>query len=50
MNAQEIKEFEQLAYYQQAIKLRKWDDQAKIVGKAIPAIEALYLRHSRGYY
>lgn len=39
MSELEIKEFEANPFYQSAILLRKWDDQAKLVGLEIPEIE-----------
>jgi len=40
MSESEIEEFESNPFYQAAITLRKWDDQAKLVGLEIPEIEA----------
>ena len=39
MNAAEIQEFESNAYYEDAVRLRKWDDMAKVVGLATPGYE-----------
>lgn len=39
MSAEEIESFEKKPFYQAGITLRKWDDQAKLVGLKIPEIE-----------
>ncbi|MEL6251804.1 MAG: HD domain-containing protein [Bacteroidota bacterium] len=39
MDEQEQKAFENHPHFQEAIQLRKWDDQAKTVGLEIPEIE-----------
>jgi gamma-butyrobetaine dioxygenase len=38
-DASAAKEFEQHAFAQQAVALRRWDDAAKIVGRAVPDLE-----------
>lgn len=40
MSRVEIQDFEANPYYQSGITLRKWDDEAKLVGLKIPEIEA----------
>lgn len=35
----EAREFETLACYREAVMLRRWDDEAKICGMAVPALE-----------
>jgi phosphonate degradation associated HDIG domain protein len=35
----EVREFETLPHYREAVMLRRWDDQAKIPGIVAPAIE-----------
>ncbi len=37
--AEEVREFEQLPYYRDAVRLRRWDDAAKRPGFAVPALE-----------
>lgn len=39
MNAEEISAFEAEPYYRQALRLRRWDDQAKDPSKVTPTIE-----------
>lgn len=39
----EAAEFEALPYYREAVTLRRWDDQAKIRGLAVPELEAYRL-------
>jgi len=36
MTASEVTRFEAQPYYRQAVQLRRWDDQAKVVGLATP--------------
>lgn len=36
----QARDFEQMAYWQEAVKLRLWDDEAKVVGKSTPGLEA----------
>ena len=38
MNQQEIEEFERNEFLDDAVRLRRWDDQAKIVGLETPAL------------
>ncbi len=40
MSAEEQAAFENNPHFEEAVLLRRWDDEAKLVGKAIPAIEA----------
>jgi len=35
----EVREFEQNQYFRQAVRLRRWDDRAKIPGLAVPGLE-----------
>jgi len=35
----EVREFEQHRYFREAVRLRRWDDRAKIPGLAVPALE-----------
>jgi len=35
----EAREFETLPYYREAVTLRRWDDQAKVSGLAVPGLE-----------
>ncbi len=44
MSAAEVQQFQANPYYQQAVALRRWDDQAKAPGLAIPPLE-----HFRGH-
>jgi phosphonate degradation associated HDIG domain protein len=37
-NAEEIAEFEQSPYFREAVELRRWDDEAKIVGLETPDV------------
>jgi [1-hydroxy-2-(trimethylamino)ethyl]phosphonate dioxygenase len=36
---EEAREFETLPYYREAVMLRRWDDQAKVQGMAVPGLE-----------
>jgi len=40
MSAEEQAAFENNTYFEEAVLLRRWDDEAKLVGKEIPPIEA----------
>jgi phosphonate degradation associated HDIG domain protein len=35
----EVREFEQHRYYREAVRLRRWDDLAKVPGLAVPGLE-----------
>jgi phosphonate degradation associated HDIG domain protein len=39
MNDAEVGDFEKHPFYKQAVQLRRWDDEAKVVGMPTPAIE-----------
>ena len=39
MSADEVKAFEALPYYEDAVKVREWDDRAKIAGLDTPDID-----------
>jgi len=39
MSAEEIQRFETRPYFQDAVRLRRWDDAAKVVGLATPPLE-----------
>ena len=39
MSADEIRDFEDNHWSQDAVRLRKWDDQAKIAGLAVPTLD-----------
>ena len=39
MSADEVHEFEDHAYFRDAVELRRWDDAAKVVGLETPPIE-----------
>ena len=39
MSAEEAREFETNVYWQDAVRLRKWDDAAKVPGLDVPGIE-----------
>ena len=36
----DIREFEQSAYYRNALQLRRWDEEAKIPGLTVPGLDA----------
>ena len=36
----EIREFEQSPYYRNAVQLRRWDEEAKVPGLAVPGLDA----------
>jgi [1-hydroxy-2-(trimethylamino)ethyl]phosphonate dioxygenase len=38
MSEDEIREFEQHPYYREAVRLRRWDDMAKIPGLEVPGL------------
>jgi gamma-butyrobetaine dioxygenase len=38
-NEEQAREFERLDHFREAVQLRRWDDQAKIPGLAVPGIE-----------
>jgi phosphonate degradation associated HDIG domain protein len=38
--ADEVRDFESSPYYQQAVQLRRWDDQAKEAGLDVPCLES----------
>lgn len=38
-NADEARQFEMHPYYREAVRLRRWDDRAKIPGLAVPELE-----------
>lgn len=40
MSDEEVKAFESYTYFKDAVKLRRWDDEAKVTGLETPAIEA----------
>ena len=42
MEQEELQEFERNPYYQEAVQLRKWDDQAKIPELQVPNIDTYY--------
>lgn len=48
MNAEEVREFEAGAFARQAVRLRRWDDQAKVPGLTVPDLDhfARYLQES----
>lgn len=35
----QVREFEQHRYYREAVRLRRWDDQAKVPGLVVPGLE-----------
>jgi predicted HD phosphohydrolase len=35
----EVKQFEQNPYYREAVRLRRWDDAAKVAGLPVPGLE-----------
>ncbi|MFT7643465.1 MAG: phosphonate degradation associated HDIG domain protein [Pirellulaceae bacterium] len=37
-NAEEVAKFEQSPFFREAVELRRWDDEAKVVGLATPAV------------
>ena len=39
MNTKAIHEFEQNKFYRDAVALRRWDDEAKIIGLIVPPLE-----------
>lgn len=39
MTVGEVAAFERIPYYQDAVRLRRWDDAAKVVGLAVPGLE-----------
>jgi [1-hydroxy-2-(trimethylamino)ethyl]phosphonate dioxygenase len=39
MSLQVLREFEQNPYQQEALQLRRWDDVAKVPGKAVPTLD-----------
>jgi gamma-butyrobetaine dioxygenase len=39
MTDAEARAFESNPYYRDAVRLRRWDDEAKVVGLAVPGIE-----------
>lgn len=40
MSDEEVKTFESYTYFEDAVKLRRWDDEAKVTGLETPGIEA----------
>lgn len=42
MSSAEMVSFEQHPYWQEALQLRKWDDQAKLIGLDLPDIEVFF--------
>jgi phosphonoacetaldehyde hydrolase len=48
MSADEIAEFEKQPCFREAVRLRRWDDEAKVPGKPTPSLEefAAYLREA----
>ncbi len=38
MTPGEARDFEQLPFFQQAVDVRRWDDQAKVAGLATPPV------------
>jgi phosphonate degradation associated HDIG domain protein len=40
LNWAEVHEFEKNPYYRMAVQLRRWDDQAKVPGATVPAVES----------
>ena len=39
MDAEAVRDFEQNEFYRDAVTLRRWDDEAKIIGLAVPPLE-----------
>jgi predicted HD phosphohydrolase len=39
MSAQEVEDFESSPYAQNAVRLRQWDEQGKIVGLKTPGLD-----------
>lgn len=39
MDAAAVHVFEQNGFYRDAVALRRWDDEAKIIGLAVPPLE-----------
>jgi predicted HD phosphohydrolase len=39
MSEEEVLEFEQHPYYREAVRLRRWDDMAKIPGLEVPGLD-----------
>jgi predicted HD phosphohydrolase len=39
MTSAEVTQFETRAFFQDAVRLRRWDDDAKVVGMATPDLE-----------
>lgn len=37
--ADEVREFERMPWYRDAVQLRRWDDEAKVPGMRVPGIE-----------
>ncbi len=42
--AEEKRDFERLPHYTDAVRLRRWDDEAKIVGLSVPGLERYMAR------
>lgn len=40
MSDEEVKTFESFKHYEDAVKLRRWDDEAKVTGLETPSIES----------
>ena len=40
MSEEEVKAWERQEGWEEAIMLRRWDDEAKVVGKEVPGLEA----------
>jgi predicted HD phosphohydrolase len=39
MNGNEVLQFETAPFYKEAVRLRRWDDQGKVVGLKIPGLD-----------
>ncbi len=42
MSREEVKDWGRQERWEEAIKLRRWEDEAKIVGKKMPVLEAYW--------
>jgi phosphonate degradation associated HDIG domain protein len=47
LSPEEVAEFERNPYYAEAVRLRRWDDAAKIAGQIVPGVEHYRARLTR---